>query len=178
MNRRHFTSFTAGVFVATIVITGSPVALADDDPTARFERIDIGDFTPKFIPYGLNPSARVTVFVEMTGDPVAVVKGNSSGNKISNSQKQAIKADLKGKQDGLRPQIELRGGKVLADFQVALNGLKVDIERSKLDQIAALPGVNAIRQVDTFEMDNATSVPFIGTPAAWSGTTGVHGEGI
>ena len=178
MNRRLFTSFATGVFVATMVITGSPVALADDDPTARFEAIDIGDFTPKFIPYGLSQDARVTVFVEMTGDPVAVVKGNSPGNRISNAQKQAIKSDLKARQDGLRPQIELRGGNVLADFQVALNGLKVDIERSKLDQIAALPGVNAIRQVDTFEMDNATSVPFIGTPTAWSGTTGVHGEGI
>jgi minor extracellular serine protease Vpr len=178
MNRRLVTSFTTGVFVATMVITGSPVALADDDPTARFERVDIGEFTPNFIPYGINPSARVTVFVEMTGDPVAVVKGNSSGNKISDSQKQAIKSDLKAKQDGLRPQIELHGGKVLADFQVVLNGLKVEIERSKLDQIAALPGVNAIRQVDIFQMDNATSVPFIGTPVAWSGTTGVHGEGI
>jgi minor extracellular serine protease Vpr len=159
-------------------LVGSPVALADDDPTARFEAIDVGAFTPSFVPYGLNTNARVTVFVEMVGDPVAVVKGNASDNKISDSQKESIKRDLKAKQDALRPQIELRGGRVLGDFQVALNGLKIDIERGKVAQVAALAGVNAIREVETFQMDNATSVPYIGTPAAWDGASGLHGEGI
>jgi minor extracellular serine protease Vpr len=178
MFRRLLTSVATGIFVVATVMTGSPVALADEDPTARFEAIDHGAITPSFVPYGLVANARVTVFVEMVGDPVAVVKGNAADNKISDAQRQAIKSDLRGKQDALQPQIESRGGKVLANFQVALNGLKVDIERGKLDQIAALPGVIAIREVDTFQLDNATSVPYIGTPAAWDGVSGVHGEGI
>jgi minor extracellular serine protease Vpr len=156
----------------------APAALANDDPTSRFEAIDVGGGTPRFTPLGLDANRRVTVFVEMVGDPVAVVRGNASDNKISDAQKQSIKRDLKGKQDALRPRIASSGATVLADFQVALNGLKVNVERGRVAQLAALPGVIAIRDVETFEMNNTKSVALIGAPAAWDGVAGFRGEGI
>src|SRR5438094_7653527 len=41
-----------------------------------------------------------------------------------------------------------------------------------------LPGVVAIRQVARYKIENAQTVPYIGTPAVWGGSPGFHGENI
>lgn len=168
---------------AALVITLSPgvapSALADRDPASRFREIALDDdFTAQVLPYGADPSRRVSVFVELQGDSVADARGNSADNKISDSDKDAIKRDLKTKQDSLRPEIERHGGSVVAEYQAAVNGLRVDIERGKAAEIAALPGVIAVRSFMTYTLDNAISVPFIGAPAVWSGAAGLRGEGV
>jgi subtilisin family serine protease len=168
---------------AALVISLSPgvasTSLAGRDPTARFSEITLGDdFAPAMLPHAADPSQRMTVFVEMQGDSVADARANAPDNKISDSDKEAIKRDLKSKQDALRPAIEIRGGSVGAGYQAAVNGLRVDIERGKIAAIAALPGVIAVRSIMKYTLDNAVSVPYIGAPAVWNGAAGLRGEGV
>ena len=98
--------------------------------------------------------------------------------KLSKSEKEAIKSQLKAKQDGVRGGIANLGGTVLAEYQVAYNGIKVRIDRSKLDELAQLSGVTGVHALQLMTPDNVRGVPLIGAPAVWDGLAGLHGEGI
>jgi subtilisin family serine protease len=119
----------------------------------------------------------MTVVLKLSGDPVAVVQA-AAGRDLSKSEREAIKSQLKAKQDGLRGGIANLGGTVLADYQSAYNGIKVRIDRSKLGELAQLPGVTAVRTLQLMTPDNVRGVPLIGAPAVWDGLAGLHGEGI
>jgi subtilisin family serine protease len=118
----------------------------------------------------------VTVFVELSGKPATVVQAEK-GRKLTPSEKAAIRAELRAAQESVRPGIERLGGRVVSDFQLAINGLKVEIAGSQVAGLAELPGVSAIREVALIEPTHTTSVPFIGAPAAWNGVAGFRGEG-
>ena len=157
------------VFAAISAVTAAAAPLqvlrAPDSPLV----------TPIYMPAGVG-SAMVTVVVQLTGDPVAVVQGNA-GRKLSRAEKDQIKASLKAGHDALRSSVQGAGGAVLADFQSAYNGLKVRVRRDKVDELAALPGVIAVHATQPKRPDNTNSVPFIGAPLAWQ-NLGLHGEGI
>jgi subtilisin family serine protease len=121
--------------------------------------------------------AETTVVLQLGGDPVAVVQGNA-GRKLDKAEKNAIKSQLKAKQDGLRGAIAQLGGTVLGDYQVAYNGIKVRVDRSQLGALAKLPGVIGVRGLQLMKPDNVRGVPLIGTPAVWDGLAGLHGENI
>jgi minor extracellular serine protease Vpr len=180
MHRQRMTALAA-VFVLVIALAPASTSsvIADPDPAARFEQISIGDIAnPAILPYGANPSGRVTVFVQLQGNSVAEARANAASNKISDADKAAIKDSLKTEQEALRPDIESRGGTVDGEYQSAINGLKIEIGRDRLSEIAALPGVTAILPLQTFTLDNAVSVPFLGVPTVWNGAAGFRGEGV
>ena len=118
-----------------------------------------------------------TVFVELGAKPVTL-RQRDAGRKLTPAERAQIKAELREAQAAVRPSVERLGGKVLGDFQVALNGLKVQIDSSQLADLAALPGVEAIREIALIEPDHVKSVPFIGAPAAWNGVDGYRGEDV
>src|SRR5207253_4353956 len=60
----------------------------------------------------MNPNTLVTAILKLPGDPVAVVKSQMPDMQLSAAQKQAIKADLKARQDALIPTIESLGGQI------------------------------------------------------------------
>ena len=122
---------------------------------------------PVWTPVGLR-GGETTVVLQLSGDPVALVQAEK-GRKLSKSEKQAVKTQLKATQDGLRGGIAKLGGTVLADYQFAYNGIKVRVDRSKLADLAALPGVTAVRALQLMEPDNVRGVPLIGAPAVWDG---------
>ena len=131
---------------------------------------------PVWTPVGLR-GGETTVVLQLSGDPVALVQA-AKGRKLSKGEKQAVKSQLKATQDGLRGGIARLGGAVLADYQVAYNGIKVRVDRSKLADLAELPGVTAVRALQVMKPDNVRGVPLIGAPAVWDGLAGLHGEGI
>ena len=135
-----------------------------------------GLVAPVWTPMGVR-SGETTVVLQLSGDPVALVQA-AKGRKLSKSEKQGIKSQLKATQDGLRGGIAKLGGTVLADYQVAYNGIKVRVDRSKLGELAELPGVTAVRAIQLMEPDNVRGVPLIGAPGVWDGLAGLHGEGI
>lgn len=67
---------------------------------------------------------------------------------------------------------------VVASSQRVLNALIVRADASQLAAIRNLPGVRAAYPERIAELDNSTSVPFIGAPALWSLGTGYTGDGI
>jgi minor extracellular serine protease Vpr len=133
-----------------------------------------GIFATSFVP----ASAKETVVViQLNGKSVAEAQADA-GKKLAKSEKDQIKNQLKGNQDALKPHIQAAGGTILAQFQSALNGIKVKIAASKLDQLSKMPGVIAVLPVREDVRENATSVPYIGAPAVWTAPTNFKGEGI
>jgi subtilisin family serine protease len=125
----------------------------------------------------------VTVVVEFSGQPVALARAQAlaADRLVTPDEKQVITDELSAQHAQARPQIEALGGEVLSTFRYALNGIKVRIPASRIGALTLLPGAVAVKHVGTYEMVNATSVPFIGAPAVWQGCAGGFGncgEGI
>ena len=137
---------------------------------------DGGTISTSFVPRSQSATP-IVVVVQLSGKSVAEAQADA-GRKLTKAEKDQIKAQLKAAQDGLRAQIESKGGKVLAQFQGALNGIKVQIPASKLSQLSSLPGVTALLPVHNDVPENATSVPYIGAPTVWDAPTNFRGEGI
>ncbi|MEP6680951.1 MAG: S8 family serine peptidase [Chloroflexota bacterium] len=151
--------------VALFVPSGT---LAQDPAAGRFERSPIqGSVVPKVLPIGMDDSARVTVMLELSGDPVAVAQGKAPGRKLSRRQKDTIKANLKARQDAITGQVTARGGIVESQLQSAYNGIRVGIASKELAALAGLPGVVAVRALTPMTLSNANSVPYIGAPDVW-----------
>jgi minor extracellular serine protease Vpr len=119
-----------------------------------------------------------TVVLKMTGDPVAVVRSRMPGKQLAEADRLAIQTTLRSQQDAIVPAIEAMGGKVLAKFQHAINGIKVQGTPDQIKSFAGLPGVVQVKEVRTYSLSNAHSVPFIGAPSVWHTPPGLHGEHV
>ena len=128
--------------------------------------------------FGQSKDGLVTVVVELSDAPVAVLDSESEYAPLSDDAREMAADSMLREQNGLQGSIEAQGGQVLATFQHALNGIKVRIPASRILALHFLPGVTAVSSVGRYEMDNAKSVPYIGAPAVWQGPPGIHGEDI
>ena len=135
-------------------------------------------FKPVWTPLGVK-KREVTVVVQLTGASVAEQQA-SAGRKLERSEKDEIKGQLRGQQTGLRQSIEGLGGRVVAQYQAAYNGIKVRIAQDRVQDLAALPGVVGVRPLQLQKPNNVRGVDLIGTPAVWEGVrrSGLHGEGV
>jgi len=131
---------------------------------------------PAQLPLAIS-KAPVVVMVQLAGDPVAVVQGNS-GRNLTNAERSQIAAALKAKQNALLPSIRGLGGQVLDQYHFAYNGIKVRIARTKVTALISLPGVVDVEAVRNYTIANTESVPYIGAPQAWDNPSNFHGEGI
>src|SRR5262245_36618681 len=178
-NRNRFTSVLRITSAGALVFAGAAMALfaASGLPARNFAEVsDGGTISTSFVPRSLSAEP-VTVVVQLKDKSVAEAQADA-GRKLTKPEKDQIKNQLKASQDGLKPQIQLAGGKVVAQFQSALNGIKVEIPLSKLSKLSSLPGVAALLPVHEDVPVNVTSVPYIGAPTVWSAPTNFHGEGI
>jgi Subtilisin-like serine proteases len=128
-----------------------------------------GEISEGITPRSVDADGRVTVIIEMKGDPVAVVQAEK-GRKLTASERSAVKGKLKKAQDSIRGSITGKGGKIQAQMQSAYNGIQAVVPATQLDAVADLPGVVAVHPVRTYELDNAVSVPFLGVPQVWEDT--------
>ena len=136
---------------------------------------DSSTITPVFTPLGLDLRP-VDVVVKLAGPSVAEQEGNA-GRRFSRAEKDNAKQQLKAQQDALRGSIAALGGTVVATYQSAYDGIKVRITRDKLAQLAALPGVVAVKPLLVMKPSNVRSIPYIGAPTVWQ-NLGLHGEGV
>jgi subtilisin family serine protease len=174
-------SFSSFALVFSALASSPGVAIAGGpDKTTRYgtEADAREEFTPAVLPISADPNRIVRVMLKLTGEPVALVKAAKPDKQISDSERQSVKSTLQTKQESLRPQIASLGGTILGTYQSAYNGIKVDIARSALSSLAALSGVETILPIEIMTVDNATSVPYLGTPAVWAGRSGFRGENI
>ena len=121
---------------------------------------------------------KIKVVVVMSEDSIATARAKSATRTLSLSERASIEQRVAAQHEAIRPQIEARGGKVLARFHGALNGVKVEIHPSQIGALAALPGVQKVLPVGTYHLNNIVGVPFIGAPDVWQGTPGFRGEHI
>jgi subtilisin family serine protease len=134
-------------------------------------------FTPVFTPIGLS-NKPTTLVVQLSGDPITVADANAA-SPLSQGQKDSIRSQLRSQQAPVAQQIQSLGGHVLASYQAAYNGFKVQIAASQAAQLAALPGVTGVYTLPTYKPDNVNGIPLVGGPQVWDATGGnFHGEGI
>src|SRR5438128_4914108 len=165
----HLRFLVAGTFFSAAVA----MLFASSAPESASDKGDI--IQTSFVPRSVNADA--IVVVQLKDKSVAEAQADAS-RKLTGTEKNQIKNQLKGNQDSVKSQIQAAGGKILAQFQSALNGIKVQIAPSKLNQLASISGVIALLPVHNDVPDNATSVPYIGAPTVWDAPTNYRGEGI
>ena len=167
--------------VSILAVLALPYSLAASaqavDPSSRFDSID-ADNTPAHLPAGLAGNPRVKLVVVMSNDSVAAVKARAPNKEISDNERDATAARVRSQHDGAVPAIQALGGRVLARFENAINGIKIEASPRDIARIAALPGVVSVLPVRTYEHNNAVSVPFIGAPQVWQGLPSFKGEGV
>src|SRR5260221_2038176 len=143
----------------------------------RLEAVSDGasPVTPLWTPLGVS-KAPVTVVVQLAGNSVAEQQANA-GRRLDRDEKDRIKGQLKSQHEGMRGSIEGLGGTVVANYRAAYNGIKVRIAGDRVKELAALPGVIAVRPLQLMKPDNLRGIPLIGAPTVWQ-NLGLHGEGV
>ena len=155
--------------VPTVAYADTGVDRFDDSPTKSV-------LDSKYRPAATNPDSKVTVMVELSGDPVAVAQ-SKAGKTLSDARASEIRSGLKKSQDKVKTEIQHRGGKVLSQMQSAFNGMRVNLPRKQINAVAGLPGVKSVSVARTYSIENAVSVPFLGVPQVWQ-KSNYHGEGV
>src|SRR5438034_2906612 len=153
------------------VLGSSDLGAVRPEPVAE----DAGLVTPVWTPLGVS-KAPVTVVVQLAGDSVAEQQANA-GRRLDRDEKERIQGQLKSQHDGMRGSIESVGGTVIANYRAAYNGIKVRIAADRVKELAALPGVVAVRPLQLMKPDNLRGIPLIGAPSVWQ-NLGLHGEGV
>ncbi len=112
------------------------------------------------------------VVVTLVDPPVAVAaqQGMSATEQVQYSN------SLEAKQDALSAQAANAGATELASLTTALNAVAFRVASSKVDELAALPGVASVRGINDYALDLSETVPYIGAAAAQA--AGVDGTGI
>ncbi len=137
----------------------------------------------------VRPDGRVAAMVELADPPVAEVYAarmqaatlSLGGRESAVAAAQAQLARLERAQEALvgmltAPEI---AATVVYRAQRAYNGVAVEVDAARLEQIRALPGVKAVHPLVPKRPINSTSVPFIGAPQVWNPSgLAVTGTGI
>lgn len=149
------------------------------DPAARFQETgQAKDIVPVAKPIVLDGGPRVHVMVRLDKDPVAVVKAKVPGKALSAARRSDVVRALGKDHAAVEELIAARGGKVITHLYDAWNGMRVEIARGAVGELARLPGVRSVTPVRVYDRENARSVPFIGAPAAWGGVPGLTGAHV
>src|SRR5258708_438123 len=168
----------AAAIVAGAIALGS-YAPAQQAPSSRFQPFtDSGPITAYRQPLSLLAKERVKVVVTMSSESVAEVRARTPGHAIDSQMHDSIHAQIDRQHAALEPAIVSRGGKVLAHFHDALNGMKVDIERGEIAGLSAMPGVVQVVGVPKYNISNAVSLPLIRPPALCQSIPAFRGEHV
>ncbi len=167
MNRRLLLAIGAS---ALIIAGVAPAPALAAGPGGASRHVDTSKIDKSFQPMLAQPQRPVTVMLELAGQP-AVRAG------VTKSAQQSQAKSLRTAQAAVSAAVAKQGGKVLARYQYAYNGLRVRTTAGKLEALAAIPGVIAVRPIRVYERTNAIGVPAIGAPTAWQ-QTGATGAGV
>jgi subtilisin family serine protease len=147
-------------------------------PESRFESVSkqkVDDANIK----GLG-THKVTVMVEVSGDPITVAEANAD-HTLTKSEKKAIRSTLEDRQSQVAERVRAAGGKVGNSYQAAYNGMKVTIASRNVPKLEAIPDVVGVHALTPKSFANVHGVPLVGAPQVWDGIAGVGalaGEGI
>ncbi len=170
-----------------LVITALAVAVALSASDASAQQSGAGRFKPYARtgpivahrqPLSLREKERVKVVVTMSDESVAEARALAPDHVVSRADHDAIQSRVERQHASLEPAIVSRGGRVLAHYHAAMNGMKIEIARGEIAGLSSLPGVVQVVPVPTYALKNSVSVPYIGAPAVWQGTPAFKGEHV
>ncbi len=183
---RGMWALAAAVGLSVVAAMGGSAAAGDDTTQSvpRFAKIDQSLLESAgahlaFVPASLS-DRKISVVLQLSAAPVAVQDADAQkrGQKLSASDKHAIRSELEAQQNQLHGPLAAAGAQVVGQMQDAYNGIQVVVPQKSLTQLASLPGVTAIHALQTFTPDNVNGVPFIGAPQAWQSSGGLTGKGV
>src|ERR1035437_6658996 len=175
----HISPRSARKFGAFIALAAVATNLAfAGDAASRFRSYDGAQPTDASRLFSSQAAQTVKVVVVMSENSVAGARALSPTHSISDVERSAVVSRVQSQHDAVRPQLEQHGAKVLAHFHGALNGIKIEVDASKIAAISAMPGVVNVLRVVRHQPSNASSVPYLGAPAVWQSTPGLRGEGV
>ncbi|SDT72042.1 S8 family peptidase [Actinoplanes derwentensis] len=128
------------------------------------------------LPAGMR-DRQVTVMVELSEDPVAVVDA-AAAQPLTTTQKKQRRERIRTEQVPVEKKARQLGGTVLGAYQDAYNGIKVRVAADELESLAAAPGVVKVHALQLVKPDNVRGVAMIGAPAVWSAPDNLRGEGV
>ena len=176
-------SALAAVAAILVAVVGGAVAHGGNGQAVRFAHVDPSLYASdgaagKFTPASLS-SKPVAAVVQLGGTPVAVrdASAKQHGEKLTAAQKDAIRQELKSKQDALHGSLANAGAKIVGQMQDAYNGIQVVVPQKNIPKLAALSGVTAVHAVPKFKPSLVHGVPLIGAPTAWT-NAGATGAGV
>jgi minor extracellular serine protease Vpr len=174
---RHFQVLTGAALIAALV--AAPIdAFSQQANASRFKALPRSGPINGKMPLSLRSKERVRVVVTMSTASVAEVRATTADHTVSQSDHDAIQTQIMNQHASLEPSIVSRGGRVLAHYHDALNGMKIEIARGEIADLANLPGVVQVVDVPKYKMKNVVSVPYIGAPEVWQGIPGYRGEKV
>src|SRR5438876_1975111 len=180
MSRRRLLGATIGA----LLIVGAAMPAAT---TARTPQRSIDHRQVERMPFAKGLKLKPGQFVDKTANVVVQLKAApvatrqaaalAVGRTLNKTERATIRAELKHSQDALRSKITALGGRVLGQYQDAINGIKVRINLRQTAKLRALPGVTSVDELPTYKVENVHGVPYISGPLAW-GQTGKTGTGV
>src|SRR5580698_7056781 len=120
---RHLQVLT-GAALITAMVTAPTDAFSQQANTGRFKSLRSGPINGKQ-PLSLRSQERVKVVVTMDTASVAEVRATTADHTVSQADHDAIQTQILQQHATLEPSIVSLGGKVLAHYHDALNGMKV-----------------------------------------------------
>ncbi len=167
----------AGISVLMTVAGVGNATGAAAAPSLRqtFEPVPAGSKITN-LPAGMR-DRQVTVMVELSQDPVAVVEA-AAAEPLTSTQKKQRRDRIRTEQTPVETRARQLGGTVLGAYQDAYNGVKVRVAANELETLAAAPGVVEVHALQLVKPDNTRGAALIGAPAAWSAPDNLRGEGI
>jgi minor extracellular serine protease Vpr len=174
--------FTVGLLTTSVALAAPSIEAGDENPApARFSHLNLNatGLAGTFKPASLAADRLTGVILKVSGDSVGQQRAaaKKQGRDLSDSERAAIRAQLKGRQDQLAGSIAALGGTITEQYQDAYNGVAAQVPMSALAALSGLPNVEAIFPSRTISLDNVAGAQYIGANNAWS-DLGLTGSGV
>jgi minor extracellular serine protease Vpr len=153
--------------VLSLVIAGGISAASTNGPDPATD-VPLTDAMPLGVQHGT-----VTAAVKL--DAPSLSEKNAEGT-LSKAQQQAYLGTLQTQQNGVVAQTSALGGQTVTRLTKAIDAIVVSIDRSKLDNVEALPNVDTVRIIRNYTYDLGDTVPYIGAAALQA--AGKDGSGV
>ena len=159
--------FLLAVAVLALALVGGISAAGTEGPEPATD-VASTDGVPLGVQHGI-----VTAAVSL--DDPSLAEKNAAGT-LTKDQQRAYLATLQDKQNAVAAQTAALGGQTVTRLTKALDAVVVTIDRTKLDNVEALPNVSTVRIIRDYTYDLGETVPYIGAAALQA--AGKTGAGV